>query len=85
MEYQPCPFCGLLRSDLLTHLRMIHDIKDVNQYQIHLKKQEILERKKVLFANYVEEQQIRMKNNEITSEKYRELITEWVHHNKNDI
>lgn len=77
-----CPFCKKHTSDFLQHLSIQHEIKSADDYA---KKMNILsenKHKKEEFANYVEKLKKMKHDGEITSEKYRELITEWLKENR---
>ena len=77
-----CPLCKKRISDLLKHLRFVHEINDVEQFNQEKAKLVRLKTKQTEFAKYVEDLQNKMKNGEISPEEYRELITKWEAQNK---
>lgn len=82
MTSNNCPLCGKTFSDFLKHIRFTHKIRDADQFSEEVEKLEKKTQKQKEFAKYVADLQFKKQNGEITTEKYRELITEWVSHNK---
>ena len=82
MELTYCLLCGKQISDLLKHLRFSHKIKNDEEFENEIRNIEYIKKSKQEFSIYVENLQHKKKKNEITSEEYRELITEWVRQHK---
>ena len=82
MEQTNCPLCDKQISDLLKHLRFNHKIKNDEEFENAIRKIEGVKKAQQEFTTYYEKLQHKKKKNEITSEEYRELITEWVHQHK---
>ena len=76
-----CPLCCKKISDFLKHLRFVHNITEPLELEHAIQKIGDHENKKNQFAKYVEELQLKKKNNEISIEEYRELITKWIKEN----
>ncbi len=72
-----CPLCNKQASDFLLHLRIQHDIKSIEEYEIKLNFNIEKNQKSVEFSAYVDELKKMIANKEITFEQYRELITKW--------
>jgi len=77
MGYRECPICNKKISDFLKHIRFIHNISNALELEQAIQKIQDQENKKTHFANYVDELKLKKKNNEISDEEYRELITKW--------
>lgn len=82
MACRECPLCNKKISNFLNHLRFIHDITDPLELVQAIQKISDNENLKNQFAKYVEELLLKKSNHEITSEKYRELITKWIKENR---
>lgn len=80
-----CPLCGKQVSDLLKHIRFIHNILDAEQFNSEIGKLGAKKSKQAKFAKFVSELQTKKRNSEITAEEFRELITKWIDQNRNGV
>jgi hypothetical protein len=77
LEKSKCPLCGKEYSDVLKHLAITHEIKDMNDLRGAIEKVEEENRRKTEFRNYVEGLMKKMKEGTITAKNYRELVAQW--------
>ena len=76
-QRQVCPLCGKPVKDRLIHLRINHEIEDIQQFMEVLQKVNKKEENRREFAEYVTELQAKKKQGLITPEDYRMLMTKW--------
>jgi polyhydroxyalkanoate synthesis regulator phasin len=77
-----CPFCNRMMADILKHIRIYHDIENLEKYNQEIENLEKYNAKREAFQKYVDELQGMEKKGSITAEDYRRLITEWIKQHK---
>lgn len=75
--WRTCEICNRHVKDLLVHLRITHQVRDLDDFAAALEdKVKSLKRKRA-FRAYVEELKAKMEKGEISASDYRRLITSW--------
>lgn len=77
MERTKCPICRKGFRGILKHLLLVHDVQDLDNLRGNVEIVEKNEKRVREFGKYVDELHSRIKKGEITSEKFRELISKW--------
>ena len=72
-----CPICGRKFEDILRHLVLEHNIKDMEQLKQISSEAAKKEDLKKSFYEYVEELKRKLKAREISPEDYRDLSMKW--------
>ena len=81
LEKNTCPICGKEITDILTHVRIKHDIESLEQLNEASEKFKKDSKKSAEFNGYVRELNLKLKNREITAIEFRRLRDEWLAHN----
>lgn len=73
-----CPFCKIMIIDILEHIRIAHDIANVEEFNEKMAKLETQRTEQQAYRIYVAELLEKEKKGEISAEDYRRLVTEWI-------
>lgn len=79
---QVCPLCEKAVRKRLIHLRVDHEIENIQEFMDLLQEVSKKEENRRQFAEYVTQLQIKKKQGSISAEDYRELMTQWVRNHK---
>ena len=72
-----CPICSRSLGDLLRHLRIQHNIENIEQLTRQISWVEKKNKRREKFAEFVDMLKKKIQNKEITYEDYRRLVTQW--------
>ena len=75
--WRTCAICGHQVKDLLVHLRVNHEIRDLEDFVAALDAQVKSLDRKLAFRRYVEDLKGQVNRGEITAADYRRLIVAW--------
>ena len=77
-----CPLCNTTTVDILKHMRIDHDIDDMETFKEKYSEIEKRDAEKQAFSKYVQELQEMEKSGTISAEDYRRLVMEWIKKHK---
>lgn len=77
-----CQICDKEFKDILKHFVMFHEIEDMDQLKKEINLIEIKNQKRKEFAEFIEEINEKLRNNEITNENWRGLKEKWLNEYK---
>lgn len=79
---QKCPFCEKETADLLKHVSIYHNIKNIEEFDDKVKDTNEKKEKIKKFKEYTDSLMIQFRNNKISGEELRELRKKWEVENK---
>lgn len=81
MEKIICPVCSKKFKDILTHVRIRHDIESVEQFKAASERFESENIKAFEFNKYIKELNIKLSNHEMTTNQFKQLRDDWLKKN----
>ena len=82
MENETCPVCGRQRKDLLLHVRLQHNITDLDQLKFISEEYEKRNQKASEFRTYITDLNSKLKRKEITIAEFKKLRDFWFEQNR---